>query len=241
MKFILGKKEVMTQIFREDGVVVPVTKIVAGPCVVTQIKTEAKDNARSVQVGFDAMKEKNMAKPKQGHLKGLPAAHFLHDFKVEGNDSFERGDVLDLTSFVEGDRVQVTGISKGHGFQGVVKRHHFSGGPASHGHKDNLRMPGTSGAGGVQRVFKGLRMGGRMGGAQITVKNLEVVKIDAAANVVYIRGAVPGPRGSYLMIYCPGEMKAVKKQASPEAVAVVAPTPAPEAAPAPVETPVAQA
>lgn len=199
MKFILGTKLGMTQVFRPDGSVVPVTRVQAGPCVITQVKTVEKDGVDSVQVGFGKQKLFRVAKPQQGHLKDLPTVRVMRDVRV-GGDEFKRGDMLDVNSFVAGDRVQVTGTSKGKGFQGVVKRHHFAGGPASHGHKDNLRMPGSIGAGGVQRVFKGMRMGGHMGDEQVTVKNLEIVEVLPETNELLIKGAVPGARGGLLMI-----------------------------------------
>lgn len=190
----------MTQVFREDGSVVPVTKIQAGPCVVTQVK---KDNA---QLGFGIQKVFRLSKPAKGHLKGitvdnnanLTVSH-LHEFK--NTSELKRGDVFAVDIFEKGEKVQVTGTSKGKGFQGVVKRHGFAGGPATHGHKDNLRMPGSIGAGGVQRVFKGMRMGGHMGDEQVTVKNLEILDIDTANNEIMVKGAVPGARNSIVYMY----------------------------------------
>lgn len=190
----------MTQVFRADGVVVPVTRVQAGPCVVTQVKTAEKDGVKAVQVGFGTQKLFRLNKAKQGHLQGLATVRYLRDFRVSETDSLNRGDVLNVKSFVLGEKVQVTGHSKGRGFQGVVKRHGFAGGPASHGHKDNLRMPGSIGAGGVQRVFKGMRMAGHMGTDRVTVKNLEVIGIDTDNNEILIKGAIPGARGGLLLI-----------------------------------------
>jgi len=183
----------MTQVFKEDGVVVPVTRIQAGPCQITKLN---KGKINSVQVGFGDIRDKNLTRPEIGHLKGLDNSRHLREFRVEGKEleNLNRGDKITVATFSEGDKVSVTGVSKGKGFQGVVKRHNFKGGPASHGHKDQLRMPGSIGATGPQKVFKGTRMGGRMGGDQITVKNLEIVKIDSATNDLFIKGAVPGAR-----------------------------------------------
>ena len=190
----------MTQVFRKDGTVVPVTRVKAGPCVVTQIKAKAKDGVDSVQIGFSEQKKFRLNKPQQGHLKDLPSVKFLRDFKNGKEHNLKRGDMFTVKVFAPGDNITVIGWSKGKGFQGVVKRHHFRGGPASHGHKDNLRMPGSIGAGGVQRVFKGMRMAGRMGNDQVTIKNLEIIEVNPAENELLIKGAVPGARGGLLMI-----------------------------------------
>lgn len=190
----------MTQVFRQDGSVVPVTRVQTGPCVVTQVKSSEKDSVNAVQVGFGTQKLFRVNKAQQGHLQDLPTVRHMRDFRVSGDHGLKRGDMFDVSTFVSGDRVQVTGTSKGKGFQGVVKRHGFAGGPASHGHKDNLRMPGSIGAGGVQRVFKGMRMGGHMGDAQTTVKNLEIVEVHPETNELLIKGAVPGARGGLLLI-----------------------------------------
>lgn len=198
MKFIIATKLEMSQRFKEDGTVVPVTLLKAEPCKVTQVKTTENDGYESVQIGCGVLKNPN--KPEAGHTKELGQAFkILREFRVP-NGTFKVGDTVDLSQFANGEFVEVEGVSKGKGFQGVVKRHHFRGGPASHGHKDNLRMPGTIGSGGMQRVFKGLRMGGRMGGDQVTVRNLQVVEVDAATNVIAIKGAVPGARGAIIMV-----------------------------------------
>ncbi len=200
MKFILGTKIGMTQVFRADGVVVPVTRVQAGPCVVTQVKSAEANGVKAVQVGFGTQKLFRLNKAEKGLLQGLATVRYLRDFRVGENDNLNRGDVLNVKSFTLGEKVQVTGNSKGRGFQGVVKRHGFAGGPASHGHKDNLRMPGSIGAGGVQRVFKGMRMAGHMGDDRVTVKNLEVIGIDPENNEILIKGAIPGARGGLLLI-----------------------------------------
>ena len=239
MKFILGKKIGMTQVFLSNGNVVPVTRVQAGPCHITQVKDGTKDNAKAVQVGFGAKAEFRMKKPQVGHLKDLDLSAWLKDFAVETVDNVKRGDTITVDTFNSGDKVNVIGTSKGKGFAGVVKRHHFRGGPASHGHKDNLRAPGSIGAGGVQRVFKGMRMAGRMGTDRVTVKNLEIVEVHPETNELYIKGAVPGGRNSLLMIQGEGELKIVSKaEAAPvevvptvEAVAepaTVTEVPAPE-------------
>jgi len=197
MKFIIAKKIEMTQRFRPDGTVVPVTLVAAGPCVVAQVKTSEKDGYAAVQVGFG--KKKKINKPLAGHLKDLENSEVLKEFRVESTD-LKRGGKLDLSQFAIGEKVEVTGISKGKGFQGVVKRHHFHGHPRTHGTKDSERMPGSIGSGGNQRVFKGLRMGGHMGDEQITIKNLEIIEIDKEKNILALKGAVPGARGAILFI-----------------------------------------
>ena len=208
MKFILGTKIGMTQLFREDGTVVPVTRVIAGPCVVTQVKTDKKDNVNSIQVGFSEQKKFRLNKAKQGHLKDLPSVKILKEFRSDNEVGVKRGDKIDVNTFEAGEKVKVTGWSKGKGFQGVVKRHGFHGSPASHGHKDQLRMPGSIGAGGVQRVFKNVRMGGHMGDEQVSVKNLEIIEISPEENVLYIKGAVPGAKGGLLLISTPeGDIK----------------------------------
>ncbi|MBI5728285.1 MAG: 50S ribosomal protein L3 [Candidatus Magasanikbacteria bacterium] len=200
MKFIIGKKIGMTQTFRSDGTVVPVTRVTAGPCVVTQVKTAERDGRGAVQLGFDEQKKWRLNKAQQGHLTGLTDVRVMKDFVVDEEISVKRGDQVTAQIFSPGDIVQVVGWSKGRGFQGVVKRHGFRGGPATHGHKDNLRMPGSIGAGGVQRVFKNMRMGGHMGDDRVTIKNLEIVEVKPEQNELYIKGAVPGARGGLLLI-----------------------------------------
>jgi large subunit ribosomal protein L3 len=211
MKFILGQKLEMSQVFLPSGEVVPVTKVKAGPCVIVQLKDGKKDNQKALQIGFGEKKEFRLNKPEAGHLKGVDPVRFLKEFAVEKTDGLEKGDLITVESFVSGDIIDVIGVSKGRGFAGVVKRHHFRGGPATHGHKDNLRAPGSIGAGGVQRVFKGMRMGGRMGGDQVTIKNLEIVEVNPQENFLYIKGAVPGGRNGLLILEGKGELKITKK------------------------------
>lgn len=198
MKFILGKKVEMSQRFRSNGVTVPVTLVKVPKNVVTQIRTKEKDGYVAVQVG--AVEGKHLSKAERGHLKDLSPMRHLQEFRVDEAGNWKRGDELSVTQFMPGDSVTVTGTSKGKGFQGVVKRHHFHGHPKSHGHKDQLRMPGSIGAGGVQHVRKGTRMAGRMGDEQVTVKNLEVVSVDGEKGLLELKGAVPGARNGLLII-----------------------------------------
>jgi len=201
MKFIIAKKQGMTQRFREDGTVVPVTLLQAEPCTVTQVKTAEKDGYSAVQVGFHTAKEKHLAKAQQGHLKASgQLSRYAQEFRVDGDSELKVGDKIEAEQFASGEFVHVTATSKGKGFQGVVKRHGFKGSPATHGHKDQHRMPGSIGAVGPARVFKGTRMGGRMGGDQVTVKNLEIIDVDTAKGVFAIKGAVPGARGAMVII-----------------------------------------
>jgi large subunit ribosomal protein L3 len=199
MKFMLGTKGRMTQVFDDKGVVSPATMIVAGPLVATQVKTTEKDGYNAVQFGFGTRKEKNLGMPLKGHLKDLQPARYLREFPSEGT---ERGASIDVSVFVPGDVVAVSAISKGKGFQGVVKRHGFHGGPRSHGQKNKERSPGSIGGGGRAggRVAKGMRMAGRMGGDRVTVKNLRVLQVDAATNTILLSGAVPGRPGTLVEI-----------------------------------------
>jgi len=214
MKFILGKKLEMTQVFRDNGEVVPVTRVKAGPCVVTQIKTKGKDRSSAVQVGFGKQKLFRLNKAQQGHLRDLETVRVLKDIAVKTDDhGLSRGDTYGVEIFAQGEKVQVTGRSKGKGFQGVVKRHNFAGSLKTHGHKDQHRMPGSIGATGPARVFKGTKMGGHMGDEQVTVKNLEIVGINTETGELTIKGALPGARGGLLIISTQeGEMKIEKPQ-----------------------------
>ena len=206
MKFILGKKQSMTQVFREDGTVVPVTRIQAGPCVVTQIKTKEKDGVNAIQFGFGNQKNFRLNKALKGHLKEVAwnekeSPRHLHEVNVEKHN-LNKGDIFTVKIFNPGEKVVVVGTSKGKGFQGVVKRHGFAGSLATHGHKDQLRMPGSIGATNAQRVFKGTRMGGHMGDDRVTVKNLEVIEVNPENNELLIKGAVPGAKNGLLFISC---------------------------------------
>ncbi|MCQ2607981.1 MAG: 50S ribosomal protein L3 [Bacteroidales bacterium] len=201
---ILGKKVGMTSIFLEDGKNVACTVIEAGPCVVTQIKSNETDGYSSVQLGFDDKKEKNTSRAELGHFKKAATTPKREVVEFRNFDKeVKLGDILSVADILaEGDWLSVTGTSKGRGFQGVVKRHGFGGvGEATHGQDDRQRAPGSIGACSTpSRVFKGMRMGGQMGGNQVKVQNLEVVKIMPEKNVVLVRGAVPGAKGGYLII-----------------------------------------
>jgi len=212
MKFILGKKIRMSQIFDENDKVIPVTLIDAGPCYVTQVKTEEKDGYSSVQIGFEEKKDKHTNKAQQGHFKKSGIGNnlrYLKEFKAEG---LKIGDKIDVSIFNPGEIVRVSGISKGKGFQGVVKRHGFSGAKATHGTKHNERAPGSIGSAWPQRVFKGKRMAGRMGSDRITVEGLEIVGIDKEENLLVIRGALPGRKGTLLEIITTKEIEKAKEE-----------------------------
>ncbi len=200
MKFLLGTKHKMTEVFDEDGQVYPVTVIKTSPVVVTQVKTKDKDGYESVQVGFGEMKAKKMNKALKGHVKDLGNFRTLREFRSSDKKDWKTGDKIESSIFSAGDKVVISSISKGKGFQGVVKRHGFHGGPRSHGQKHSEREPGSIGTAGFQRVFKGKRMAGRMGGERITVKNLTIIKVDPENNEMLIKGAVPGVRGAVVEI-----------------------------------------
>lgn len=198
MKFILAKKDSMTQVFSDDGVVTPVTIFSANPIVVTQVKEEAKDGYKSIQIGYGARKDRRVSKAEKGHTKDLGIFAKLKEIRTD--EFFARGDKIDVSVFEPGDVVAVSAISKGKGFQGVVKRHGFKGGPRSHGQKHSEREPGSIGGGLRNKVPKGMRMGGRMGGKRITVKNLKIVQVDKEKNFILVSGAVPGRRGTIVEI-----------------------------------------
>jgi len=207
MKFIVGRKIEMSQIFKEDGKVIPVTLIQAGPCVVTDVRTNDKDGYSAIQIGYGD--KKKVGKSVQGRIKDLNKnVEIFKEFRVEDEEteSLNKGQEITVNVFEEGEKVKVTGESKGKGFAGVVKRYGFKGQSATHGTKDQLRMPGSSGATGPARVFKGKKNPGRMGGEQITVANLEVIKIDLDNDILYLKGAVPGARNSVISIYTEGIM-----------------------------------
>jgi len=202
---ILGRKVGMTQVFDAQGAAIPVTVIEAGPCVVTQVKTPACDGYAAVQLGFGTARRLN--KPQRGHLGGLPPVRYLREIRVSADEPLEVGQTVEVSIFQPGDKVDVTGTSKGKGFAGVVKRYGFAGGPRTHGQSDRLRAPGSLGSGSTPgRVFKGKRMPGRMGGERVTVQNLEVVLADPERNLLLVRGAVPGAQDGLLII-----RRAVKK------------------------------
>ena len=201
MKFILGTKQNMTEYFTEEGMVVPVTIVSAGPVTVTRVFEKSKDGYNSVQVGFGAQKKERITKARAGQMKGSFYKN-LKEFRLKPIDtsSVKEGDVIDVSIFNPGDKLQISGISKGKGFQGVVKRHGFGGGPRSHGQKHSEREPGSIGGGLRTHVPKGMRMAGRMGSDRITYKNLKVVMVDKENNLMLIKGAVPGRRGSLVEI-----------------------------------------
>jgi len=200
MKYILGTKQNMTQVFDKDGNVSPVTVIEATPSTVTFVRTKDADGYSAVQLGYGVRQEKNVSKAVLGHTKGK-AFKAIKEFRFEG-EMPAVGDSITLDSFKEGDIVEVSGLSKGKGFQGVVKRHGFKGGPRSHGQKHSEREPGSIGGAGRDggRVAKGKRMAGRMGGDRVTVTNLKVIAIDTETNQIMIKGAIPGRRGTLLEI-----------------------------------------
>ncbi len=201
---ILGKKIGMTQMFREDGQAVPVTLLKTGPCMVVQRKTPTTDGYDAVQLGLlEFVKPQRINKPATGHLKkaGVEGAKFVREFTLRpGDDDFKAGDQVLVDQFKPKDKVDVIGVSKGRGFAGVVKRHHFRGGESSHGSMFH-RAPGSIGASSFpSRVVPGMRMGGQMGNGRVTVRNLEVVDVDVEDNVLVVKGAVPGPNGGYVLV-----------------------------------------
>ncbi len=202
LKGLLGKKIGMTQIFDDDGVAIPVTLIEAGPCYVTQVRKPEVDGYSAVQLGFGEIKPKRLTGGELGHLKqnNLPPLRFLREFRAK-DPEIQEGAQLKADVFALGERVDVSGTSKGRGFQGGVKRYHFRGGPKTHGQSDRLRAPGSHGSGTTPgRVFKGSRGPGHMGNERVTVQGLKVVLVDVERNLLGVRGAVPGPRGGLVMI-----------------------------------------
>jgi len=202
-KAIIGKKVGMTQIFDESGKVIPVTVVEAGPCVVTQKKTIETDGYEAVQLGFEDVKESKLTKPEAGHLKkaGVEAKKHLKEFKLENAASMNVGDVVKADTFAAGDWIDVTGITKGHGYQGVIKRHGAHRTDMTHGGGPVHRHAGSMGASSHQsRIFPGKIGAGQMGNEQVTIENLEVVKVDAELNMIVIRGAIPGPKGGLVYL-----------------------------------------
>ncbi len=189
----------MTQVFTENGECFPATVLSAGPVTVTQVKEQEKDGYCALQVGFGTRKEKNISKAQKNHFGEHGNFAVSREFRCDTGEA-KVGDKLDVTTFEEGDKVAVSAISKGKGFQGVVKRHNFAGGPRTHGQKHSERAPGSIGSTGPQRVFKGTRMSGRMGSDRVTVKNLKVLQVDAASNTLVISGAIPGRPGTLVEV-----------------------------------------
>ena len=203
VKAIIGKKAGMTQIFDENGKVIPVTVIEAGPCVVVAKKTTESDGYESVQLGFSDIKEHKLTKPELGHIKkaGVVAKKHLKEFRLEDTSGLNVGDELKADVFSEGECVDVTGISRGKGFAGVIKRHNAGRTPSSHGGGPVHRHAGSMGSGtDPSRIFKGKMGAGHMGAEQVTIQNLDVVKVDPELNMIAVRGAVPGPRGGIVYI-----------------------------------------
>ena len=211
MKFILGKKQHMVQCFLDDGTAVPATVISAGPVIVTQVKSPDVDGYTAIQVAYDEQKESRATKAHLGHVlaaqknqqeSGLPAqaGAYKHLREFRDIEEIKEGDKITVGVFKKGDVITVSGISKSKGFQGVVKRYNFEGGPRSHGQKHSERDPGSIGGGLRNKVPKGMRMGGRMGGDRITIKNLEVIGVDEENNQLLIKGAIPGRRGTLVEI-----------------------------------------
>lgn len=203
MNGILGKKVGMTQIYGDNGEIIPVTVIQAGPCYVTQVKTQERDGYSAVQIGFDEVKPTRLNKPELGHLKkaDVPALRHLTEFELGDGDEPTLGARLDASLFQKGDMVDVTGTTKGKGWAGAIKRHHFSRQKATHGQSDRERAPGSLGARtDPGRVMKGKKMAGRLGGDRVTIQNLRVVLVDAERNMLAIKGAVPGANNGIVMV-----------------------------------------
>jgi large subunit ribosomal protein L3 len=198
---ILGKKVGMTQLFTEEGKMIPVTVIEAGPCFVVQKKTVENDGYNAIQVGFGEKRENLFNKPSKGHYAkaNVKPLRFLREFRVESVEEFQVGQEIKADVFAAGEAVDVTGTSKGKGFAGTIKRHGFQRGPMSHGSKSHRRV-GSAGAKGPARVFKGVLRPGRMGGERVTVQNLEVVKVDTERNLLIVKGAIPGPNNSMVIV-----------------------------------------
>jgi large subunit ribosomal protein L3 len=201
-KAILATKVGMTQIFSEDGVLTPVTVLEAGPCVVTQVKTSENDGYEAVQVGFGEIRENLVSKPKKGHFAkaGVSSKRFLKEFRFENAAEYSLGQEIKADIFAAGDRIDATGISKGKGFQGAIKRHGLSRGPMKHGSKYHRHAGSNGAATSPGRVFKGKHMPGQTGNVKVTVQNLEVVRVDVENNVILVKGAVPGPKKAMLVL-----------------------------------------
>jgi large subunit ribosomal protein L3 len=203
MRGILGKKVGMTQVFRDNGEVVPVTVIEAGPCYVVQVRTPERDGYRAMQLGFEEIKPRRLTKGQRGHLEktGLPYLRHLKEFRLREEEAYTPGQEIKVDVFQPGERVDVVGRSKGRGFAGVVKRYGFAGGPHTHGQSDRERAPGSIGAcASPGRVWKGMRMPGHMGNRRVTSQNLEVILVDPDRNLLAVKGSVPGAKGGLVMV-----------------------------------------
>lgn len=201
-KAILAKKIGMTQIFNEDGVLTPVTVLEAGPCVVTQVKTVENDGYSAVQVGYGEIREILVNKPKKGHFAkaGVDNKRFVKEFKLDNAEEFQLGQEIKADIFEAGDKIDATATSKGKGFQGAIKRHGQSRGPMGHGSKFHRHAGSNGAASDPSKVFKGKKMPGQMGNVKVTIQNLEIVKVDTENNVILVKGAVPGPKKSLVVI-----------------------------------------
>ena len=201
-KAILATKVGMTQIFNEDGLLIPVTVLQAGPCVVTQVKTEDNDGYAAVQVGFGEIRERLVNKPEKGHFEkaGVDVKRFLKEFRFDNAAEYQVGQEIKADIFAAGDHIDATAISKGKGFQGAIKRHGQSRGPMAHGTKYHRHAGSNGSASDPSKVFKGKKMPGQMGNKRVTIQNLEIVKVDAENNLILVKGAVPGPKKSLVTI-----------------------------------------
>lgn len=209
MKFIVGKKVAMTQLWQGDNVI-PVTEVQAGPCTVLQIKTLEKDGYRAAVLGYGTRRPSLITKALKGHFKGFGDFRYVREFRFDETENIgdlKVGDQISLATFIKDDILTAIGTSKGKGFQGVVKRHGFHGQDATHGNKDQLRASGSVGAGGVQHVFKGIRMAGRMGGDRVTLHDVKIIAIDEVSNTFFVKGALPGARNSLVLFFGEGELK----------------------------------
>ncbi len=201
-KAIIAKKIGMTQIFVEDGSLVPVTVLEAGPCAVTQVKTMENDGYSAVQIGYQDKKEKHTTKPEQGHFNkaGVAFKRFVKEFRLENANDYEVGQEIKVDIFEVGDKIDVSGTSKGKGYQGAIKRHNQSRGPMAHGSKYHRSAGSMGNASYPGRVFKGKKLAGHMGAEAVTVQNLEIVRVDAEKNLILVKGAVPGPKKSIITV-----------------------------------------
>jgi len=212
MKFILGKKQKMSQIFSKDGEVIPVTIIKAGPCFITQIKSKESqkaslekknqmNNCQIIQIGFEKLEDKKVKKPQKNKpYRYLREFSIFHPAGDQPKEDKKIGDEINVSIFEEGEKIKVSGISKGKGFQGVVKRHGFKGGPATHGHRHDLRRGGSIGSAFPERVVKGRKMSGQTGAKRVTTSGLRIAKVDSKNNLLMVKGAIPGPNGGFLEI-----------------------------------------
>lgn len=213
VKAILGQKLRMTRMFTDDGRQVALTAIAVGPCPIIQIKTADKDGYNALQVGFQSVSEKKQTQPRLGHFKKANTGPYriLREIRMDSVDGFEIGQMLDATAFEDGDRVDVSGTSKGRGFQGGVRRHNWSGGRKTHGSMFHRRIGAISAGTGQSRIFKGKNLPGHMGNETVTLQNMEVVKVDKDNHIIYVRGGIPGPEGG--VVFVKQTTKSIKQKA----------------------------